>query len=173
MTIKELQPPQRRLLSIDGGGILGSFPAAFLAGLEQHLPKPTGSYFDLIAGTSTGGIIAVGLAVGLHATELGWSIPRRDGRRETAYRPQARAEGNPPDHPYRSVQRLQMDDAASSRTSRGLTTLSRVVATPASNPFSLMLRRIPSPRFIRSNSWSSKQEEVVPCPLISTNITNS
>ena len=70
MTNPESQPPQRRLLSIDGGGILGTFPAAFLAGLEQHLPKPIGSYFDLIAGTSTGGIIAVGLAMGLRASEL-------------------------------------------------------------------------------------------------------
>ncbi len=69
MTNTGLQPP-RRLLSIDGGGIQGTFPAAFLAGLEQHLPKPIGSYFDLIAGTSTGGIIAVGLAMGLRATEL-------------------------------------------------------------------------------------------------------
>ena len=64
MTNAELQQPQRRLLSIDGGGILGTFPAAFLAGLEQDLSKPIGSYFDLIAGTSTGGIIALGLAMG-------------------------------------------------------------------------------------------------------------
>lgn len=70
MTNAELQQPQRRLLSIDGGGILGTFPAAFLAGLEQDLPKPIGSYFDLIAGTSTGGIIALGLAMGLRASEL-------------------------------------------------------------------------------------------------------
>ncbi|MCC6579434.1 MAG: patatin-like phospholipase family protein [Phycisphaeraceae bacterium] len=62
--------PKRRILSIDGGGILGTFPAAFLAGLEQHLPRPIGSYFDLIAGTSTGGIIAIGLAMGLTASEL-------------------------------------------------------------------------------------------------------
>ena len=70
MTNPESQPRQHRLLSIDGGGILGTFPAAFLAGLEQHLPKPIGSYFDLIAGTSTGGIIAIGLAMGLRAGEL-------------------------------------------------------------------------------------------------------
>jgi patatin-like phospholipase/acyl hydrolase len=70
MTKVEPHLRQRRLLSIDGGGILGTFPAAFLAGLEQHLPKPIGSYFDLIAGTSTGGIIAVGLAMGLRASEL-------------------------------------------------------------------------------------------------------
>jgi patatin-like phospholipase/acyl hydrolase len=63
-------PPKRRILCIDGGGILGTFPAAFLAGLEQHLPRPIGSYFDLIAGTSTGGIIAIGLGMGLRASEL-------------------------------------------------------------------------------------------------------
>jgi len=60
----------RRILSIDGGGILGTFPAAVLAALEEHLPQPIGSYFDLIAGTSTGGIIAIGLAMGLRASEL-------------------------------------------------------------------------------------------------------
>lgn len=65
------QQPTRRILCIDGGGILGTFPAAFLAGLEQHLQgHPIGSYFDLIAGTSTGGIIAIGLAMGLPASEL-------------------------------------------------------------------------------------------------------
>ena len=61
---------QRRVLSIDGGGILGTFPAAFLAGLERDLSKPIGEYFDLICGTSTGGIIALGLAMGLRASEL-------------------------------------------------------------------------------------------------------
>ncbi len=66
----EDQLQHRRLLCIDGGGILGTFPAAFLAGLEQHLQRPIGSYFDLIAGTSTGGIIAIGLAMGLRASTL-------------------------------------------------------------------------------------------------------
>lgn len=60
----------RRILSIDGGGILGTFPAAFLAELEQHLEQPIGSYFDLIAGTSTGGILAICLSMGHPASEL-------------------------------------------------------------------------------------------------------
>ena len=64
------QAPLRRILCIDGGGILGTFPAACLAALERDLPKPIGCYFDLIAGTSTGGIIAIGLALGLRASEL-------------------------------------------------------------------------------------------------------
>ena len=60
----------RRILSIDGGGIKGTMPAAFLAGLEEDLGEPIGRYFDLIAGTSTGGIIALGLGMGRTAKEL-------------------------------------------------------------------------------------------------------
>jgi patatin-like phospholipase/acyl hydrolase len=59
-----------RILSLDGGGIRGAFPAALLARLEEHLEHPIGRYFDLIAGTSTGGIIAIGLGLGLSATEI-------------------------------------------------------------------------------------------------------
>ena len=60
----------RRILCIDGGGIKGTLPAAFLKALEDDLRKPVGSYFDLIAGTSTGGIIALGLSMGRSAEEL-------------------------------------------------------------------------------------------------------
>lgn len=60
----------RKILAIDGGGIRGTFPAAFLANLEADLDQPIGNYFDLIAGTSTGGIIAIGLALGLRASEI-------------------------------------------------------------------------------------------------------
>src|SRR5688572_5412954 len=67
---KDPEPPKRRILCIDGGGILGTFPASFLTGLEQHLDHPIGSYFDLIAGTSTGGIIAIGLSMGVRASDL-------------------------------------------------------------------------------------------------------
>ena len=59
-----------RILSLDGGGIRGVFPAAFLARLEEHLQQPIGRYFDLIAGTSTGGIIAIGLGLGLSAGDI-------------------------------------------------------------------------------------------------------
>jgi uncharacterized protein len=59
-----------RILSLDGGGIRGVFPAAFLARLEEHLEHPIGRYFDLIAGTSTGGIIAIGLGLGLSALDI-------------------------------------------------------------------------------------------------------
>ncbi|MGN6506076.1 MAG: CBASS cGAMP-activated phospholipase [Tepidisphaeraceae bacterium] len=60
-----------RILSLDGGGILGTFSAAFLAELERVLGgRSIGRYFDLIAGTSTGGIIAGALALGEPATRL-------------------------------------------------------------------------------------------------------
>lgn len=61
-----------RILSLDGGGIRGIFPAAILAGLERtHTAgSPIGNYFDLVAGTSTGGILALGLGAGYSANEL-------------------------------------------------------------------------------------------------------
>ena len=60
----------KKILTIDGGGIRGTFPAAFLANLEKDLEYPIGRYFDLISGTSTGGIIAIGLALGLTASDI-------------------------------------------------------------------------------------------------------
>lgn len=60
----------RRVLTIDGGGIKGVFPAAFLADLESELDQPLASYFDLIVGTSTGGIIAIALGLGIPAADV-------------------------------------------------------------------------------------------------------
>jgi patatin-like phospholipase/acyl hydrolase len=53
-----------RILSLDGGGIRGAFTAGFLACIEERTGHPVGRHFDLIAGTSTGGIIAAALAFG-------------------------------------------------------------------------------------------------------------
>lgn len=50
-----------RVLSIDGGGVRGMIPAVVIATLEQASGKPIAQMFDLVAGTSTGGIIAVGV----------------------------------------------------------------------------------------------------------------
>lgn len=68
--LQKREGQMKRILAIDGGGIRGTFPAAFLANLEKGLDRPIGSYFDLIAGTSTGGIIAIGLALGLRAQTI-------------------------------------------------------------------------------------------------------
>lgn len=53
----------RKILSIDGGGIKGVIPALILAEIEHKLGKPIAKVFDLIAGTSSGGITTLGLTV--------------------------------------------------------------------------------------------------------------
>src|SRR4051794_26744982 len=80
----------RHILSIDGGGIRGIYPATILASIEEQIDEPIYRYFDLIAGTSTGGIIALGLSLGFSAQEIcdfyfqycpkifrGWKLLRR------------------------------------------------------------------------------------------------
>jgi hypothetical protein len=65
-----------RLLSIDGGGLKGLIPAEALIAIESQLDALTGrslplsDRFDLIGGTSTGAILAGGLALGLKAADL-------------------------------------------------------------------------------------------------------
>lgn len=59
-----------RILSLDGGGIRGAFTAAFLADIEDRLGCRICEYFDLVAGTSTGGIIAAALAAGEPASRI-------------------------------------------------------------------------------------------------------
>lgn len=51
----------KRILSIDGGGIRGLIPALVLSEIEARTGKAISDSFDLIAGTSTGGILALGL----------------------------------------------------------------------------------------------------------------
>ena len=66
----------KRLLSIDGGGIRGVIAAEVLVKIEKILLslnpgwKCLGDYFDFIGGTSTGAILAAGLAKGMKAGEL-------------------------------------------------------------------------------------------------------
>lgn len=51
-----------RILSIDGGGVRGIIPAVVLEKLQQELNQPIHEIFDFLAGSSTGGIIAIALA---------------------------------------------------------------------------------------------------------------
>ena len=59
-----------RILSLDGGGIKGTFSAAVLAALEEDTGLAAADHFDLIVGTSTGGIIALGLGLGVPASGI-------------------------------------------------------------------------------------------------------
>jgi len=52
----------KRILSIDGGGIRGILPLALLTEIETRRAQPCADLFDMVAGTSIGGIIAAGLA---------------------------------------------------------------------------------------------------------------
>ena len=58
---KEHQPKKTVILAIDGGGIKGVIPATFIQHIESALKKPAYQIFDVIGGTSTGGIITAAL----------------------------------------------------------------------------------------------------------------
>lgn len=51
------------ILSIDGGGIRGIIPAIVLAEIERRTRQSIARLFDLVSGTSTGGILALGLTI--------------------------------------------------------------------------------------------------------------
>ena len=52
-----------KILAIDGGGIRGIIPAMLLAQIEKLAGRPIAHLFDLVAGASTGGILALGLTI--------------------------------------------------------------------------------------------------------------
>lgn len=67
----------KRILALDGGGIRGILTLEYLAAIETQLRERYKNndlllcdYFDLIGGTSTGSIIAAGLALGFSVDEL-------------------------------------------------------------------------------------------------------
>lgn len=72
LSVEQIQPPTYgnlvTILSIDGGGIRGLIPAAIIEFLESHLQELDGEdarladYFDVISGTSTGGLVTAMLA---------------------------------------------------------------------------------------------------------------
>jgi len=67
----------KRILALDGGGIRGILTLEYLGVMEKILRQRSGNddlllcdYFDLIGGTSTGSIIAAGLACGMTVADL-------------------------------------------------------------------------------------------------------
>ena len=81
-----------QILSLIGGGIRGAFVTSYLRELEHKLGRPLAECFDLIAGTSTGGIIAAGLAQGSSADEV-HDFYVRYGEKIFTPRPRYRAKG--------------------------------------------------------------------------------
>lgn len=71
-------PRPRKLLALDGGGIRGVLTLEILAEIERQLAAASGrgddfrlaDFFDYVAGTSTGAIIATGIARGMSVAEL-------------------------------------------------------------------------------------------------------
>lgn len=63
-----------RILALDGGGLRGTFTAAVLAKWDDMIKSGGGNnliaHFDLVAGTSTGAILAIGLSLGLTPLEI-------------------------------------------------------------------------------------------------------
>jgi predicted acylesterase/phospholipase RssA len=74
--VRESVPSGRhfRILSLDGGGIRGVFTAAVLAKWDDMLQGGGGAnfikHFDMVAGTSTGAILAIGLGLGLAPNQI-------------------------------------------------------------------------------------------------------
>ncbi|PHQ69217.1 MAG: patatin [Sneathiella sp.] len=70
-------PNQKRLLSLDGGGILGVISLGALRQVEAQLRNISGdpdlrlnAFFDYVAGTSTGAIIAAGVSLGMSVDQI-------------------------------------------------------------------------------------------------------
>jgi len=63
-----------RILALDGGGLRGTFTAAVLAKWDEMIGTGGGNHlvkhFDLVAGTSTGAILAIGLGLGLTPADM-------------------------------------------------------------------------------------------------------
>ena len=60
----------RRILTIDGGGVRGIIPAVLLSKLERQTGQLTRDAFDFVGGTSTGAVLAAGIAAGIPAERL-------------------------------------------------------------------------------------------------------
>ena len=73
----------RRILTIDGGGVRGIIPATMLATLERVSGRSTREHFDFVAGTSTGALLAAGIAAGIPAREL---VERYEERSDEVFR---------------------------------------------------------------------------------------
>lgn len=63
-------PTRFQALALSGGGFRGLYTARILADFEEHFGNPIASHFDLLAGTSVGGILALALAYEIPAIRI-------------------------------------------------------------------------------------------------------
>jgi hypothetical protein len=89
----------KTLLSVDGGGIRGIIPLACLVRLESLRGRPCRELFDMVAGTSTGAVIAAGIALGISARGL-LALYRELARRAFERLPFWQVLGNLGNHRY-------------------------------------------------------------------------
>lgn len=69
-----------RILSIDGGGMKGVIPSQYLTRIEKYINGSVLDHFDIITGTSTGGIIALALSTGMSSQEI-FTLYSEEGNR--------------------------------------------------------------------------------------------
>lgn len=69
-SIRILETRPFKILSIDGGGVKGLYSALIIQHLEEEFGRPISDYFDMICGTSTGGIIALALSIKTPASTI-------------------------------------------------------------------------------------------------------
>lgn len=66
----DASPTRFQALALSGGGYRGLYTAQVLADIEEHFGTPAGLHFDLLAGTSVGGILALALAYEIPAVRI-------------------------------------------------------------------------------------------------------
>ena len=141
-----------QVLSLDGGGIKGTFTAGFLAGIEEGTGKRIVDHFDLISGTSTGGIIALGLGLGLSGREI-LDFYRNEGHRIFRSVPGPRALSGlrqlwVPRHPTQPLQQA-LEGAFAARTLGESTTRLVIVSYDGVGGDIHLLKTAHHPRFRR------------------------
>ncbi|MBY3155210.1 patatin-like phospholipase family protein [Rhizobium laguerreae] len=72
-----VSPAPFQVLSLSGGGYRGLFSAMIVEEYEKRAGKPLRECFDLVAGTSIGGILACGIAAGIPAATIREAFERR------------------------------------------------------------------------------------------------
>lgn len=68
--MENVSPYRFQILALSGGGFRGLYTAKILADLEEEIGEPIARRFDLIAGTSVGGILALAIAMEIPASRI-------------------------------------------------------------------------------------------------------